>query len=78
MTLSAEAFRVKGRGPGIPCPVAAVLEQLPPKDRQVLEGALEDASVQHAAIERVLKEEGIRLPQLAVGRHRNKGCRCAT
>lgn len=76
MTLNAEAFRQKGRGPGLPCRVVTVLQTLSPSDRDTLEKALADPSVQHARIEEVLKSEGIQLPQIAVARHRRRQCRC--
>lgn len=77
MTLHADAFRGRNGVPGLPCKLASVLEQLPDADREVLRGAIDDPDVQHARIERVLRDElDIWVPQIAVGRHRRRQCRC--
>lgn len=77
MVLDAGAFRIKSRGPGLRCGVERLMEKLESGDRKVLQAALDDRDVEHAAIVRVLKAEGHKLSALTVGRHRNGECRCA-
>ena len=76
MPLSADAFRTASRPRRAVCGVTKVLGSLSDADRKVLEAALADPDVTHAAIERVLAAEGIELPQGTVRRHRNGECAC--
>lgn len=77
MPLSMDAFVEKSR-PTVPvCPVARVLASLPPKDRDVLVAALGNKDITHAAIAAVLTENGHKMAQDAMGRHRRGSCGCA-
>ena len=76
MPLSAEAFHAASRPRRATCGVTKVLGSLSDADRKVLEAALADPDVTHAAIERVLAAEGIELPQGTVRRHRHGECAC--
>ena len=76
MALSLEAFAAAGDRRTVGCGVSKVLRKLDPEDRQVLEDALADPSISHAAIYRVGMAEGLHLPELMVGRHRAGKCSC--
>lgn len=76
MALSVDAFITASQPRRALCTVAKILDGLDPKDRAVLQGALDDPGVTHAAIERVLIGEGYKLGQSTVARHRRHGCAC--
>ena len=57
------------------CSVCLTLEGLDKTDRAALEGVLADATVQHEALSRVLRAEGINLAAQTLSRHRKGECR---
>lgn len=76
MGLTLEGFRSAVGVAGTACGVTRVLKSLSESDQKVLTAALADATIQHSAIERVMKAEGHRLPALTIGRHRRGECSC--
>lgn len=76
MALSLGAFTAASQPCRPECPVVRITKALGPKDRSVLAAALEDASVTHAAIAKVLTDNGHKISQDAVGRHRRGDCSC--
>lgn len=67
-----EANKTVHRGPK--CTLCILLSKMDPKDRVVLEQALEDDTFTHAAISRALKSEGYQITANTVQRHRTRGC----
>lgn len=77
MPLSMEAFVEKSKPTGPVCPVAKILSALSPKDRETLAAAIGNKDITHAAIAAVLTDNGHRMSQDAMGRHRRGSCACA-
>lgn len=76
MGLSLEDFPTGAKRQGLPCSVASLLASLHDDDRAVLEAVLADWSIGHNAVERTLKDKGMRVGTGAVGKHRRGSCRC--
>lgn len=74
MALTLDAFATPKKGP--PCGVGVLLSTLDAKDLAVLEAVLADPAVQHARISAVLREEGHKVGDGAVTRHRKGLCAC--
>ena len=72
--LTAEQQRQR---PGLPCSVAAALEELDPEDAADLRRALDDPTIFGTVIAKVLEERGIHVPENTVQRHRRGACVCA-
>ena len=67
----------KSDGDGSAGTVGELLPTLPEDDRAALVDALADHRLSSAAIERILKAEGLRVGAGALGRHRRKDCKCS-
>jgi glutamine synthetase len=63
--------------PGLPCSVAAALEELGPEDSADLRKALDDPSIFGTVIAKVLEDRGLHVPENTVQRHRRGACVCA-
>lgn len=63
--------------PGLPCSVAAALEELGPDDAADLRKALDDTSIFGTVIAKVLEDRGLHVPENTVQRHRRGACVCA-
>jgi hypothetical protein len=66
---------------GMPCPVAVIMEQLPPGDVAVLVAQFEKPvgaldRIATTMIAKLLCEEGHQIHPKGVERHRNRECRC--
>ena len=77
MGLTMDDFREASKKTVPQCPIARLLDELPPKDRQVLTDALADSSVMHSGIAAVLTKNGHPMRQDPIGRHRRGACACA-
>lgn len=58
------------------CGVAAVLEQLKPKERELLDAALAANGITHVAISKWLHARGKSVSDQTVSRHRKRRCSC--
>lgn len=65
-----------GRGPGTKCGVAAWLAVVGEKVAEEAMEALDDESLTHSSIARVIGTYGGQVSQYAVGRHRRGDCSC--
>ena len=77
MTLAAALADCISPRRGAACTVGELLPTLPEDDRAALADALADHRLSSAAIERILKAEGLRVGAGALGRHRRKDCKCS-
>jgi hypothetical protein len=75
LALSIEAFRSEVQN-GPRCTFGKLLERLDPKDRAVLEAALQDPDVKHTRIAEVLAGAGHKMKSHTVSRHRKGECAC--
>lgn len=78
MSLKDRAAAPPTKTPGMPCPVAALLETLPKTESAALKTII-DAPWRvwpHTEVERALKDEGHRVATGAVGKHRRCDCKC--
>lgn len=75
MALSLDDFVArKHKGPR--CTVTVILAALDAKDRDVLTAALTDPDVQSSQIAQVLTDNGHKIGEGTVAKHRRKGCAC--
>lgn len=56
------------------CTVCSLLDQLPEDEAKALNDALADPAFSNAGLSRVLKEEGYRIGDSTIGRHRRQEC----
>ena len=78
MAWSLDEFVAASRPARAVCSIAKILESLDAKDRAVLDGALRNTDVTHAAIATVLCANGHDIRQSTVSRHRRNGCTCGS
>lgn len=76
MALSLDAFTEASQPCRPECPVVRITKSLGPKDRDVLTAAVDSDGITHAAIAKVLTDNGHKISQDAVGRHRRGDCAC--
>lgn len=75
MALSLDDFAGrKHKGPR--CTVSVILGALDAKDRDVLEAALADPDIQSSQIAKVLTDNGHKIGDGTVSKHRRQGCAC--
>lgn len=56
------------------CGVCTLIVTLPKEEAKALQMRIDDASIPHTALSRVLKANGHNISDGVLGRHRNKGC----
>jgi hypothetical protein len=56
------------------CSTCTLLENLPPEERKLLTAKMDDKSISHSAISKVLKANGYDLATGTLGRHRRGEC----
>lgn len=62
--------------PNATCTVKKVLNAMTKKERDELQAALDDMTIQAVAISRVLERRGVELKADTIRRHRKRDCRC--
>jgi hypothetical protein len=75
MALSLDAFHAAS-GRTFTCGLGKILAAVSDADRTVIQSALDDESIPHEAIARVLTANGHAIKGLTIGRHRKKRCAC--
>lgn len=75
MSLAAALAAQSKRRVSTPCLTGIILDKLDAEDRALLEGAM-DSDMTHVAIARALADEGHKIAQQSIGRHRKGECAC--